>query len=170
MTTTRERQSPPTHREARRIDAQDDSWTVSVAENPHRLHRPSSYTLYVKSECPFTPVKSFPKLLFVALLRPVVVSHLPFHLRWYCILSLSPISFLGAALPLPTQLEFQWLTELTAPLPFQPPHTTLRLAAPRASSSSSITSSMTRIRLSLGRHCLSTLLRYHSPQSASPSF
>ena len=49
MTASQERQPRPTRRQVLRVDAQDGPWTVSVAENPHR---PSSYTLYVKSECP----------------------------------------------------------------------------------------------------------------------
>jgi serum/glucocorticoid-regulated kinase 2 len=49
MTATQERQARPARRQVLRVDAQDGPWTVSVAENPHR---PSSYTLYVKSECP----------------------------------------------------------------------------------------------------------------------
>jgi len=72
MTATQERQPRPARRQVLRVDAQDGPWTVSVAEN----HRPSSYTLYVKSECPFT------QYLFdivVVFLRPVVVSHSPFH-------------------------------------------------------------------------------------------
>jgi serum/glucocorticoid-regulated kinase 2 len=44
-------QPRPARRQVLRVDAQDGPWTVSVAENPHR---PSSFTLYVKSECPFT--------------------------------------------------------------------------------------------------------------------
>ena len=51
MTATQERQPRPARRQVLRVDAQDGPWTVSVAENHHR---PSSYTLYVKSECPFT--------------------------------------------------------------------------------------------------------------------
>ena len=51
MTATQERQTRPPRRQVLRVDAQDGPWTVSVAENPHR---PSSFTLYVKSECPFT--------------------------------------------------------------------------------------------------------------------
>ena len=48
MTATPERRSRPSRRQVLRVDAQDGPWTVSVAENPHQ---PSSYTLYVKSEC-----------------------------------------------------------------------------------------------------------------------
>lgn len=51
MTATQERQPRPARRQVLRVDAQDGPWTVSVAENPHR---PSSFTLYVKSEYPFT--------------------------------------------------------------------------------------------------------------------
>ena len=47
MTATQERQTRPPRRQVLRVDAQDGPWTVSVAENPHR---PSSYTLYVKSK------------------------------------------------------------------------------------------------------------------------
>jgi len=50
MTATQERQPRPARRQVLRVDAQDGPWTVSVAEN----HHPSSYTLYVKSKCPFT--------------------------------------------------------------------------------------------------------------------
>ena len=49
MTATPERRSRPSRRQVLRVDAQDGPWTVSVAENPHHQ---SSYTLYVKSECP----------------------------------------------------------------------------------------------------------------------
>jgi hypothetical protein len=79
MTAAQERQPRPARRQVLRVDAQDGPWTVSVAENPHR---PSSYTLYVKSECPFTKELSEPFCLFVAMLRPVGVSHFPFHLMW----------------------------------------------------------------------------------------
>ena len=54
VTTTREFQSPPA-RHVLRIDAQDDLWTVSVAEDPHC---PFSYTLYVKSKYPFTTCRA----------------------------------------------------------------------------------------------------------------
>ena len=60
MTAAQERQPRPTRRQVLRVDAQDGPWTVSVAENPHR---PSSYTLYVKSECPFT--KELSEVFFV---------------------------------------------------------------------------------------------------------
>jgi hypothetical protein len=74
MTASRERQSRPARRQVLRVDAQDGPWTVSVAENPHR---PSSYTLYVKSEYPVTKELSE---VFVVFLRPVLVSHFPlFH-------------------------------------------------------------------------------------------
>ena len=78
MTAAQERQARPARRQVLRVDAQDGPWTVSVAENPHR---PSSYTLYVKSECPFTKEVS-EVFLFVAMLRLVGVSHFPFHLMW----------------------------------------------------------------------------------------
>ena len=58
MTATQERQPRPARRQVLRVDAQDGPWTVSVAEN----HHPSSYTLYVKSECPFT--KDLSEILF----------------------------------------------------------------------------------------------------------
>jgi hypothetical protein len=58
MTTTGERQPRPSRRQVLRVEAQDGPWTVSVAENHHR---PSSYTLYVKSEYPF--IKELSKLL-----------------------------------------------------------------------------------------------------------
>jgi hypothetical protein len=78
MTAAQERQPRPARRQVLRVDAQDGPWTVSVAENPHR---PSSYTLYVKSECPFT--MEVPEVfLFIAMLRLVGVSHFPFHLMW----------------------------------------------------------------------------------------
>jgi hypothetical protein len=60
MTATQERQPRPARRQVLRVDAQDGPWTVSVAENPHR---PSSYTLYVKSECPF--IKELSEAFFV---------------------------------------------------------------------------------------------------------
>ena len=47
MITTQERQHRAPRRQVLRVDAQDDPWTVSVAEIPHH---PSSYTLYVKSK------------------------------------------------------------------------------------------------------------------------
>ena len=72
-------QPRPARRQVLRVDAQDGPWTVSVAENPHR---PSSFTLYVKSECPFTKELSEVIFCFVAMLRPVAVSHFPFHLMW----------------------------------------------------------------------------------------
>lgn len=65
MTTNRERRPQPARRQVLRVDAQDGPWTVSVAENHHR---PSSYTLYIKSECPFTKNVSE---VFVALLGHV---------------------------------------------------------------------------------------------------
>ncbi|KAH9988915.1 hypothetical protein BJV77DRAFT_1061334 [Russula vinacea] len=46
MTAAQERQPRPARRQVLRVDAQDGPWTVSVAENHHR---PSSYTLYVKT-------------------------------------------------------------------------------------------------------------------------
>ncbi|KAI0299851.1 hypothetical protein BC826DRAFT_993729 [Russula brevipes] len=46
MTAAQERQPRPARRQVLRVDAQDGPWTVSVAENPHR---PSSFTLYVKT-------------------------------------------------------------------------------------------------------------------------
>ena len=62
MTATQERQPRPPRRQVLRVDAQDGPWTVSVAENPHR---PSSYTLYVKSKCQFTrDIHHFPFPLF----------------------------------------------------------------------------------------------------------
>lgn len=73
MTATRERQSRPARRQVLRVDAQDGPWTVSVAENPHHA---SSYTLYVKSEYPFAMELSENSVVF---LRPVLVSHFPFH-------------------------------------------------------------------------------------------
>ena len=73
MTATQERQPRPARRQVLRVDAQDGPWTVSVAEN----HHPSSYTLYIKSECPFTKDLSD---IFVPFLRPVVVSHSSFIL------------------------------------------------------------------------------------------
>jgi serum/glucocorticoid-regulated kinase 2 len=75
MTATRERQSRPARRQVLRVDAQDGPWTVSVAENPHH---PSSYTLYVKSEYPFAMELSENSVVFV-FLRPILVSHFPFH-------------------------------------------------------------------------------------------
>jgi ankyrin repeat protein len=49
-TSTQERQARPARGQVLRVDAQleDGPWTVGVAEDPHR---PSSYTLYVKSKC-----------------------------------------------------------------------------------------------------------------------
>jgi hypothetical protein len=58
MTATPERRSRPSRRQVLRVDAQDGPWTVSVAENPHH---PSSYTLYVKSECLSYSLRNFPK-------------------------------------------------------------------------------------------------------------
>ena len=55
MITTRELQSPRAHRHVLRVGMQDDMWTVSVAEDPHC---PFSYTLYVKSKCPFTTCRA----------------------------------------------------------------------------------------------------------------
>jgi hypothetical protein len=63
MTAAQERQPRPARRQVLRVDAQDGPWTVSVAENHHR---PSSYTLYVKSECPFTKELSELFVCFVA--------------------------------------------------------------------------------------------------------
>jgi hypothetical protein len=79
MTASQERQARPARRQVLRVDAQDGPWTVSVAENHHR---PSSFTLYVKSECTFTKELSG---VFFCLSRcsvPVGVSHFPFHLMW----------------------------------------------------------------------------------------
>jgi len=73
MTAIQERAPRPARRQVLRVDAQDGPWTVSVAENPHR---PSSYTLYVKSEYPVHRV-TFP--FFVALSRTPLVSHYAFH-------------------------------------------------------------------------------------------
>lgn len=100
MTATQERQPRPARRQVLRVDAQDGPWTVSVAENPHR---PSSYTLYVKSECPFTKELS-EVFLFVAMLRPVAVSHFPFHSMWDSSLGsiVVPISFWAQLCPQPT--------------------------------------------------------------------
>jgi hypothetical protein len=67
MTASQERQPRPARRQVLRVDAQDGPWTVSVAENHHR---PSSYTLYVKSECPFT--KELPDI-FVCCVAPVML-------------------------------------------------------------------------------------------------
>ena len=105
MTATQERQTRPPRRQVLRVDAQDGPWTVSVAENPHR---PSSFTLYVKSECPFTEELSELFFLFVAMLRPVGVSHFPFHLMWDGSLGsiVLPISSLGAALSPTAQLGY----------------------------------------------------------------
>lgn len=87
MTATQQRQHPPARRQVLRVDAQDGPWTVSVAEN----HHPSSYTLYVKSECPFTKHLSD---IFVVFLHPVVVSHPLFHFaRWARTLSLESCCF-----------------------------------------------------------------------------
>jgi ankyrin repeat protein len=47
-TSTQERQARPARGQTSRVDTQDGPWTVGVAEDPHR---PSSYTLYVNSEC-----------------------------------------------------------------------------------------------------------------------
>ncbi len=100
MTAAQERQPRPARRQVLRVDAQDGPWTVSVAENPHRPHRPSSYTLYVKSECPI-PYGTFRKFLFVAILRPVGMSHFPFHLTWVDSLGsiVIPISFWAQLCP-----------------------------------------------------------------------
>jgi hypothetical protein len=102
MTATQERQPRPARRQVLRVDAQDGPWTVSVAEN----HHPSSYTLYIKSECPFTKDLSD---IFVPFLRPVVVSHSPFHFTLWA-RTLSGVLLLrfgsGAALPPPAQLGF----------------------------------------------------------------
>ena len=71
MTASQERQPRPARRQVLRVDAQDGPWTVSVAENHHR---PSSYTLYVKSEYPFT--EELPDI-FVCCVVPVLLrSHI----------------------------------------------------------------------------------------------
>ena len=101
MTATQEWQPRPARRQVLRVDAQDGPWTVSVAEN-----HPSSYTLYIKSECPFTKDLSD---IFVPFLRPVVVSHSPLHFTLWA-RTLPGVLLLrfgsGAALPPPTQLGF----------------------------------------------------------------
>ena len=104
MTAAQERQPRPARRQVLRVDAQDGPWTVSVAENHHR---PSSYTLYVKSECPFT--KELSELfLFLALFRPLAESHFPFHLMWDGSLGslVAPISFWAQLCPYTTYLTW----------------------------------------------------------------
>jgi len=97
MTATQQRQHRPGRRQVLRVDAQDGPWTVSVAEN----HHPSSYTLYVKSECPFTSFRYFCCIS--------VVSHSSFHFTLWA-RTLSRVFLLrfglGAALPPPAQLGF----------------------------------------------------------------
>jgi hypothetical protein len=73
MIAAREQLPRPASRQVQPIDAKDGPWTISVAENPHHS---SSYTLYIKSEYPLTKTLSEN---FVALLYPVVISHIPFH-------------------------------------------------------------------------------------------
>jgi hypothetical protein len=50
MTTTAERQAQPVRTLVLRADPQDDQWRVKVKEDS--LH-PTSYVLYVNSECLF---------------------------------------------------------------------------------------------------------------------
>jgi hypothetical protein len=104
MAATQGRQPRPARRQVLRVDAQDGPWTVSVAEG-HHLGL-SSYTLYVKSECPFT--KGLVDI-FVPFFRPVVVSHSPFHFSLWA-QAVSGVLLLrfssGAALPPPAQLGF----------------------------------------------------------------
>jgi hypothetical protein len=89
MTATPERRSRPSRRQVLRVDAQDGPWTVSVAENPHQ---PSSFTLYVKSECPVS-LRKFPKTCSVApscYVVPVLGSHFPFHFNYEAALTGGP--------------------------------------------------------------------------------
>ena len=104
MTAAQERQPRPARRQVLRVDAQDGPWTVSVAENHHR---PSSYTLYVKSECPFTEELS-DLFLFLVLPRSLAVSHFPFHLVWDGSLGslVAPISFWAQLCPYTTYLTW----------------------------------------------------------------
>lgn len=139
MTATQERQTRAPRRQVLRVDAQDGPWTVSVAENPHR---PSSYTLYVKSK---SLRLTMPPLI------PPLAPHLPFRIL--------AGSGLSAALPPHSHIE-----SCADPpsLLSQRPRTTSLLVARRARSSSSITNSMTRIRMCSGQHSRSIPLRCRS--------
>ncbi|KAF8496449.1 hypothetical protein F5888DRAFT_387239 [Russula emetica] len=102
-TATQERPSRPARRQVLRVDAQDGPWTVSVAENPHP---PSSYTLYVKSECSFTNELS--EVLFVCRDAPScrVTFSFSSYVGWLSRKYRCPDFVLGAALSPTAQLGF----------------------------------------------------------------
>jgi hypothetical protein len=112
MTSAPERRSRPSRRQVLRVDAQDGPWTVSVAESPHH---PSSYTLYVKSECS-SSLWNFPKN-FVGFspsccVVPVLASHFPFHFNMRAGSSAGPVGPVWSdpvwaqLFPIPPTLDF----------------------------------------------------------------
>ena len=127
MTATQERQPRPARRQVLRVDAQDGPWTVSVAENPHR---PSSYTLYVKSKCPFT--KELSELVFFVCRDAPSCWGVTFSFSscvgWLSWKYRCSNFVLGAALSPTVLLGFDGKPRLTTSLPFPAPTHNLTLS------------------------------------------